>query len=359
MALLDLTAELTGTLPGLSPILAQRYINRALTQIYNVRNWSFLLTDGVLVCPALVDDGTVALTQYSADITLDADASAALLAQTLVGAVPGILNLQIRFGSSSPATGSIYSIVDYNVTNPAAIILTLDRVVVEATDAASGYQCYRCYVVPPIDDFLRWESLVDPANAITFQRNRLTVTSADFDRMDPQRSSQGLAYWLGAWGSNRIVDAVTGATAPNSPSAQGTPIYELWPHPTSGQTFYCRFRRAGAALVNATDEQPPIITDALILAKALYAHAYPFAMANVGNFPTMKGARWTELIAFQRAEYQRELLTVKRTDMEQQLQSSDVWNRGYGLRSSRPFGRYGDLGYPIDSAYLQSHLVRF
>ncbi len=35
MALLDLVGELTGTLPGLSPILAQTYINRALKSVYD------------------------------------------------------------------------------------------------------------------------------------------------------------------------------------------------------------------------------------------------------------------------------------------------------------------------------------
>src|SRR5262245_53696575 len=96
MALLDLSAELVGRLPGLAPPLAETFINRALQSIYRERNWSFLVTDGVVVCPAQVNSGTVSFTQYDTDITLDATASAAILSQTLVGAVPGILALQIR-----------------------------------------------------------------------------------------------------------------------------------------------------------------------------------------------------------------------------------------------------------------------
>ena len=55
--LLDLTSELTGTLPGLSSILAETYVNRALREIYNERSWSFLVTDGVLVLPGQITAG--------------------------------------------------------------------------------------------------------------------------------------------------------------------------------------------------------------------------------------------------------------------------------------------------------------
>jgi len=359
MALLDLEAELAGTLPGLSPLLARKYINRALETIYGERLWSFLLTDGVLVCPAQILVGTVAITQYSNTITFDAVASAALQDQITGAAAPGILQLQIRFTAAPPAAAQIYSIVDFDNTVPAAVVLTLDRSVQEATNALSTYTVYRCLVVPPIPDFLRWESLVDPANAITLAGQRLTMSSTWFDTRDPQRSSTGLAYWLGAWGGNRIDNPVTGTTVPNATVDQGTPIYELWPHPTSGQSFYCRFRRKGELLTQPTDTQPPGISDHLIIQRALYAHAYPFAAANAANFPSFINRNWLSLILAAKAEYRTELLDAKKNDQEQQLQSTDVWNRGHGLRSAVPFGRYDVPGYPIDSNFLQSHHIRF
>lgn len=357
MAFLDMTAELTGTLPGLSPILAQTYVNRALQKIYGERLWSFLLTDGVINCPAQVTAGSISITQYIADVTLDATASAAILAQTLVGATPGILQLQIRFGGPSPTAGPVYSILAFDATNPAAIILTLDHPVQESTNAATSYQIYRCYVIPPIDDFMRWETIVDPANAITMTRQRLTRSSAEFDVMDPQRSSQGLAYNLGSWGGNRTVDPITGLTAPNATVDAGAPIYEFWPHPTTGQNFFCRMRRRGEALVQPQDTQPVLISDALIIQCVLYAYAYPFAMANLANFPQFKNANWLALIMTARQEYSKELLDAKRNDNDTQLQ--DIWNRGHGLRTAIPFGRYAEGPYPIDAAFLQSHLVRF
>jgi len=356
MAFIDMVSELTGTLPGLSPILAQKYINRALEQVYGERLWSFLLTDGVLVCPLAVTSGSVSITQYSTGVTLDATASAALLPQTVTGAIPGIQNLQIRFGTPPPS-GSVYSIVAADVTIPTAIILTLDRLVLEPTNAAASYSCYRCLVTPPIDDFMKWESLVDPTNAITIAGGNLSRTSGEFDMRDPQRSSSGIAYYLGSWGGNRVCDPVKGETVPNATWDAGTPIYELWPHPTSGQTFYCRFRRRGEALVDPQDTPPPVISEAMILYRAFYGHAYPFAAANVANFPTLKHANWFNLIAVAKQEYRKELLDAKRQDDETQL--GNVWNRGHGLRSIRPFGRYNDTGFPIDANFMQSHLVRF
>lgn len=356
MAFLDMIGELTGVMPGLSPLLAQKYINRALVDVYNKRNWSFLVADGVVVCPTQIVTGSVSIVQYTNTVTLDAAASAAIASQIGASAVPGITNMQIRFGNA-PTSGQVYSITAVDNTNPAAVILTLDRVVVEATNAANAFQIYRCLLVPPLVDFKRWESLVDVANAISITSDRLRMTSAQLDRRDPQRAAQGLAYFVASWGGNRIGDVVTGATVPNANQNASTPIYELWPHPTSGQTFYVRLRRYGAQLVNMTDELPEQIPETLVLAKALGSYCYPFAKANVANFPTFKGADWTTLMIDSMRQYNQLLLDATRNDNEQELQ--DVWNRGHGLRHPRPYGRFGDVSFPIDSDFLQSHLIRF
>ena len=356
MAFVNLVSELTGMLPGLSPLLAETYINRALEGIYAERNWAFLVTDGVLVCPAVITDGAASITQYSASVTMDTAASAALQDQITGAAEPGILQLQMRFGASTQL-GGVYSIIAVDNTTPTAVVLTLDRVVLESTDSDSAYQIYRCYVTPPLTDFKRWESLVDLQNAIALTGQRLTLTSAQIDLRDPQRMAQGLAYNLASWGANRISNPVTGAVVPNATRDAGTPIYELWPHPTNGQTFYCRLRRKGETLIQPDDVQAPAISDNLIIQRALYMHAYPFAAANVANFPQLKNANWQGLIVAARGFYATELLEAKRNDNEQQLQ--DVWSRGHGLRTGTPFGRFGPDPLVIDSNYLQSHLVRF
>jgi len=353
MALLDLVSELTGTVPGLSPILAEKYVQRAWQTIRNKRLWAFLSIDGAIICPAVVSTGAVSITQYLTTVTLDATASAALLAQSTPGATPGITNLQIRFGATTPAMGQVYNIVAADISVPAAIVFTLDRVVQEATNATAGYQVYRCYVTPPIPDFLRWESVVDMANAV---RPKLNYSSAFFDGMDPQRSSQGLAYYMGRYAGAWVPDPVTFATSPNPNVEQGTMIYELWPHPTQGQVFYVRIRRRGTDLLTIADEQPEGIPDDLIISRALYHDVYPFVGANVANFPSFKGVAITTLIREKRTDYEDLLQTAKRNDDETAMQS--VFNRGHGLRTPRNVFKGDDQGFPVDSNYLQSHLVR-
>ncbi len=367
MALLDLVGELTGTLPGLSPILAQTYINRTLRSVYDERLWSFLMVDGVLICPGQIIAGTVATVQFTTTVTFDAAASAALQAQILGTTEPGILNLQFRpagtplSGGSTSATAAsqLYGIIAVNNAVPTAVVLTLDRFIVEETNATGTYSIYRALFVPPVADFKMWEAFVDPANAITLTRNRLTATSSDFDRMDPQRTAVGLSYWVGAWGAIRDIGAGVLAPINNGSTTVGQPVYELWPVPTTGQTWYVRLRRRGPTLTDPTDTQIEGIPDNLIVQRVLYEHGYPFAASNVANFPSFRGAAWTLLITNARASYRKELLDQKRNDQEVQLQSTDLWSRGHGLRSPVPFGRFDTPGYPIDSAFLQSHLIRW
>lgn len=354
MAFRDLVAELVGVLPGLSPLLAQKYVNRAWEQIRDERLWNFLITDGVVICPVQITDGAVAITQFNASVTLNAAASAAIAPQIAGGAVPGITNLQIRFGTTSPGAGQIYNIIAFNAAVPTAVVLTLDRVVVEPTAAASLYQLYRAYVTPPVADFLMWESLADFANAfaLTKTNGRLGYTSAYFDARDPQRQAQGLAYFLGHYLGARTVGS---AVSPNPNVPAGSSIFELWPHATSGQTFYARFRRRGTAFSAQVDVQPTAISNALIIKRALYEHAYPFAKANAAQFPTFRGVSWDTLILTARADYQKYLRDTKRQDDEQ---APNVWNRGHGLRVGAADYK-GMNAYPIDANFLQSHLIRF
>lgn len=352
MAFFDLTALMAGLLPGLSPLLAQQQINSAWRHICGERLWSFLVLDGVVICPPQITAGAAAITQYSPTVTLNVAASAALLAQTAGGAIPGITNLSIRFGTS-PAVGQIYSIVAANISIPTAIVLTLDRPVVETTTITASYQVYRPYITPPIADFLKWESLSDFANGLVLANDRLNQTSKYFDMRDPQRAAQGLAYYCG----NFVGGYLTGGVVrPNPNVAAGTNIYELWPHPTAGQVFYAKFRRRGAPFANPLDAQPAVIPDDLIVQRALGWHSYAFAKANAANFPTFKGVNWMELIATARASYEDQLRDVKRADEEAAPQQ--VWNRGHGLRPRMGDAR-GIGDFPIDSNYLQSHLVRF
>lgn len=355
MAYIDLYSELTGEVPGLSGILARKFINRALEQVYGERNWSFNVLDGSIVCPAQIIAGAVTFVQFASTVLLDTDASAALLPQTVTGATPGVQQLSIRF-SGAGVVGQIYNIISADTTTPTAIVLTLNRAIVDASGTGSAYQIYRPYIVPPLADFLAWESVVDMANGYTLWGQRISRTSAEFDARDPQRQSQGLAYWMGSYAGGYVNNVVTGAVVPNATMTPGDNLYELWPHPTSGQTFYCRFRRKGALFLNPTDQQAAAISDDLLLHRARGWSAYPWANANKGNFPSLKGTDWVTAAAAEKAAYDRDLRDAKKNDDEQALQT--VWNRGHGLRAPR-WNFKGGNALVIDSEWLATHLVNF
>lgn len=342
MAFVDLYSELVGRLPGLSPFLAESFIQRAWEQIRDERTWSFLQEVCSVYCPVQVTTGTVAITQFSATVTCSAAASAALLAITMPPG-QGLTNLQMRFGGAGNTSyvGQVYSIVAVDQTNPAAIVVTLDREVFQETNATAGYQVYRAYIVPPVDDFLKWTAMVDMTNG---WKLRLNWTSVQFDGRDPQRMAQSLAYYIGAFKGN--------------PGSMPRPQYELWPHPTSGQTLFGRFMRRGERFNDDSESQAPLITDEMIMTRALAYNAYPWAAASVGQFPALKGTNWLAAAIEARRHYQELLVTAKRLDNEQELQ--DVWNRGHGLIHSGRFrGMKGMWDFPIDANFMQSHLINF
>lgn len=338
MSFQSMSAELTGLLPGLSPFLADTYINRAWRDVRDARLWAFLQEDAGIFCPVQVTSGTVSITQFSATVVCDATASAALLAISLPSPLD-LTALQIRFGGSSGSAqvGPVYSITAVDETDPTAVELTLDRVVQQATDADAGYQCYRCYITPTTDDFLAWQSVVDMTNGWYL---RLNYTSSEFDRRDPQRQAQGLAYYLGAFKGN--------------PEDEPKPRYELWPHPTSGESFYARYRRQGEDFSSPTDVPPVIIPESLIVQRTLAFYAYPWANINQQRFDGLKGVNWITQILEAKKQYQMQLLDAKRQDDNQEL--STVFARGHGLvTGSRGFK--GMTNFPIDSNFMQSHLV--
>ncbi len=346
MAKLDLVAELTGTLQGLSPLLATRHIDRAWEDIQRERRWSFNKVDGVVVCPTMITSGTFSIIQYTATVTADATASAALT--PYIAGTPLLTQMQIRFNSSAALTaGQIYRIMAVDDSTPTALILTLDRIVVEATDTVSTYQSYRSFITPPQSNFLAWDQIVDMTYGFKL---KLNFTSGNFDVMDPQRTQQGDAYYCGFFRAAGPYGA--GNTAdPNN--EQGSPIYELWPAPTNGKAYYCRFEQRGWDLSSPAASQPAGIDNQLILQRAYGWYSYQFAMANASNFPTMKGVNWLALQQAAKAEY-RELLTkAKRNDDASALQS--VWNRGHGLRGGSGAG----VPFPIDASYIQAHLLNF
>lgn len=331
-----LAAELTGVLPGLSPILAESYISRAFQDICNARNWAWLDYDAAIVCPQAITAGLISITQFSNQVTASATASAALAIQD--ASTPSLTSMAIRF--SAPNNSSqIYQIIAVDATAPAAIVLTLNRIVVEATNATASYQCYRPYITPTDNDFLKWSAVDDMVNGINVGLN---YSSEYFNGRDPQRQAFGLAYYLGRYRGN------------DASSPAGGPMWEFWPGPTNGQVFYAQYQRRGTSTqwTDVAGELPVQISDQLILQRALTWYAYPFAKANIGHFPAMKSVDWNGLIVTGKQNYQTLLLDAKTQDDETSLKT--VYNRGYtGLRRNR----FGGFSGPIDARFMQSHAI--
>lgn len=340
MSYLELTSELTGTLPGLSDFLAANYIARAYQDILKMRLWSFQTLDASVVCPAQITTGTAAFTQYASPSTVVMDAAATAALTPFLTGTPRLIQMQIRFGgpNNTSSVGQVYQIQVAAIVG-GFLTLTLDRPIVEATATASGYQVYRCYVAVPVSDFLRWLSIVDMANGFDLTLDR---TSEYFDSMDPQRQSQGLAYYVGAFQQS---------TSVGQNPLGGTQLYELWPHPVQGQTFYVKFQRQGPFFVAQADTQPAPITDQMILQKAEYAYAYRWARANAGRDPKLARTNWNQAIKDTRDDFRLAYVDAKRQDEEIRLTS--VFARGHGLRNSN------QPNYPIDAEFIQTHLVSF
>lgn len=331
MSFADLASELAGTVPGLSPVLAETYITRAWQDVCAARLWAFLHREIAIPLPTQVTTGTVTATQFSSSITCNAAATTALT--PLLTATPPLTRRQIRVQGQS-----LYSIT---AAAGSPLVLTLGRVFQEASGAGQAYQVYQAYLPAPAADFLRWESLEDFANGYALTGDRLTRSRAEFDRRDPQRQSQGLAYLLG---QNRS-DAVPAL------------LWELWPHPTAGQTFLATYRSKGTTpdFTDTASAPPPTVPDGLITIRALGWYVYPWIQANRGGFPRYARTDFLSLIQDAKNQYRMLLTDAKRVDDEQSLQT--VYNRGVRGRGARPVGRTGDLSGPADAAYWQGHPI--
>src|SRR5689334_4835109 len=108
----SMASELEGSVPKLSKTLAFVYIQRAYSKIRKAGQlWSFQLGECSWFSPPMVSTGTVTTTLGVNTITLDAAASAAVLALTF----PLVTQYQIKM------SGAIYSIVAMDNTTPAAV----------------------------------------------------------------------------------------------------------------------------------------------------------------------------------------------------------------------------------------------
>lgn len=315
MAFIDMWSELAGRIPQLDPFLAQKFINRGWQDVRNTRAWSFLFQPAQMFAPALVSGGNVTVTQGSTSVACDATAAALIDAANTAGSPP-LTSRQFRFSDA----GAVYGIASW--TSPAGPL-----VLSQPFNAATGvgtWSIYQCYFDPPSSDFVRWFSIYDPNNG--YQFTNMHVSQQVLNRVDPMRSSQGLAYWSSDYTANPVT---------------GAPIYEFWPHPTQGQSYSVIYQRKGIDLSAGTDTLPGIIDENIVIERALY-HAYGWASANASRFPFLKGVNWPFLRQDAIREYPKNVQRLARLDDEIFLRSIVIPSKNHG---------WG----PIDGKFLQGH----
>lgn len=320
--ILSLSSELVGWIPKLPPGLARILVNRAWRDICDSRLWSFLVEDAQVYSPALIEDGTASVVQFSDQVTLDATASALVLAQALNTGAP-MTTRQFRVSTSGP----IYNITAVDDSTPTAIVLTIELGTNDIgysgdTDTAASFQIYKCYYSPPAEDFLRWVAFWDPNSGYI-----LRINKNQRDIKDPLRSQQGQPYWV----ANMKAGSAAGGRAPQ---------FELWPSPTFEKSYMTIYQRRGADLID-DEELPQAIPSGLVVWKALQT-AGMWGIANQGAIPELRGADWRFFITKGAEEYEKIMPKAKKADEETMLQNLTK------RRQLIP-------GFFLDAGYLQSH----
>ena len=254
MSLIDMTSEISELVPGMSRIRAKKLVNRAWQYVQDSSLWSFQLVQGSFSTPNITTAGTCTFSLGSNKVMGDATASAAWLALPLYWSAT---TQQIR------AQGySVYSVIALDSTNPAAVVLTLDRLFTDPLTAFSGvqYQMYQAYIPAPVG-FKRWLSVAD-----MFDQWSMDIWAArrTTDLVDGARQTAANPWAMNPLGSDR-----RGAGTATPSSTLNQQLYELYPYPTSqiGYQWYAVVDLP--SLVNNSDTLPPQIDEEVVTQKAL------------------------------------------------------------------------------------------
>ena len=285
--------EASGIVPKLPPDLAKTLVNRARRDVYRNSLWSFLLFEANWTSPAIINAGTVHVTQGQNTVTFNAAASAAISA--IAFQPPStITQRQFRVG-----IGTIYNIWAINTLNPSAIVLTLDRSYQEPSATAATYAISQCYYPSPMADFWQWLSIRDIVNYCELITNK---TRAWVDMQDPQRSM----FFIPTHVVPYQVDL-----NPASPTS-GWLMHELWGPPQYVLTYQLYGLRKGVDLVKPTDALPPQVGEDLVM-EMVKVKAYEWAEANKTD-SRMAGSDFRFLIAESKTEYRRLLKEYRMQD---------------------------------------------
>lgn len=319
-----MVAELRGSVPGYSSLLAKTHIRESWTDIRNMKGWSFQLGNGGFSTPGVMNAGSCTTTFGSPTVTPDATAQTAWLAASQFGSL--ITQRQFRVGQSA-----IYNIIA--IANATGVI-TLDRPWVDLTTGAGlGYAIYQCYYAVPAKDFQAWESVLDVTNVIDLTTG---VQRPIVDRNDPQRQ---------VFSNPTTILSYQVDSRPGS-STLGWMMYELYPQPQAQYAYQTWYSRGGADLVLPTDTLPYPITEDWVKCLARIK-AYEWAEANKDPAnPRGTGSDYRFLVGLVAKEADGKRKEIRSLDRDR----VDMWN----ATMSRLSGQGPAATFNPATGYVQS-----
>lgn len=302
-----------------------------MKDILDSRDWSFNKGNGVWFAPDQVTAGSVTVTQFSKLVVGDATAASAWAAIASPAAPASPIKLRQFRVNGNP----IYNVVGYAADTPSVGLatLTLDRPYTEQSESGGTYMIYQPYMPAPDIDFKRWMSIVDPISGYRFRYHNMFRTQKELDQRDPQRTSFAWPTWV--CGKDYVT--LEGDT-------QQRPRFELGlGHPVQAIGYILEFMTNGSAFLSPTAVIPAQISDATIMARArYYGHDL---VANQPNVDVKEKAFHVTKMRVVEAQY---------TDLLRNDQQNDnaIFDNTVIDEQRGP-----DLSGPIDSDYMQSHVL--
>lgn len=330
MAYADYIGEMIGVFPRIPQPYCPTLLNRAWSNIRDMRLWSFLVGYGDIVVPAAINSvGSTQITNGASLVTVSASDATAINAVALLPAPNSPVSSpilgqgrQFRVNSSS-AAGPWYNITNWDGVNT----LTLDLPYADVTNAAAHFTIAKVYYATPLapPDFRRYLTITNKTSGYTIRGKRLLYSQSKLNAIDPQRGGTGDAYVVASY----------------LPDANGNMVHEWYPNPVNQSVYNAFFQRQGL-LLSPTNDIPGTLDPSLVMYRALML-ACDWATANVATYPELGQTNWVQLRMQYEKNFKETLIQCIKQDDE--------------LMPTLPIQNGYEFDFPLGGQFLQSHDV--
>lgn len=269
MKLEEVQFKLLSEIQSLPPELALEFCNKALREIYDEHDWSFLYKKDFIRTPKIITSGSLNATKFSDELVIDATLKAQLDALT-ISDVP-IIGRQVRvFGGQIAGSNFIYNIKNYDSSNSK---LKIEPYFQDASISGARFQIFKnLYNAPELVerdsdnnilfqgiDFESFEFILAPFSQ---RRLWLDLNRRELDKKDVDRVSLGDPFYVVSSDFDSL----------------GNQLFELYPIPINERVYQVLYKKSGRNL-EPEESIPASLSYGLILAKAKIK-AYEWLMIN-------------------------------------------------------------------------------